>query len=144
MLRLALVLACLAAPASATTVPDALALASAERQRAGLAPLRYDPRLGRAALTQADYMRRRGRMSHTGPNGSSVADRARSAGYRMCHGAENVADGWRSPQSVNRAWMDSPAHRRNILNPRVTEGAVAAVADANGRLFWVMVLGSRC
>ncbi|CTQ48425.1 CAP domain-containing protein [Jannaschia donghaensis] len=141
---LALPVATLSTPAAAATVPEALAMASAARQQAGLPPLRSNARLARAAEAQARHMRSQQKMGHVGPGGNSLSDRARAAGYRMCYGAENVADGWPSVNAVHRAWMNSPSHQKNIMNPNVTEGAVAAVQDGNGRLWWVMVLGSRC
>lgn len=33
---------------------------------------------------------------------------------------ENVATGYTSPESLFRAWMDSPGHRENILRPQFT------------------------
>ncbi len=38
--------------------------------------------------------------------------------------------------NVIRAWMNSPGHRRNILNPKVTEFGVAR-APGN---YWVLVM----
>lgn len=131
-------------PLAADTVPSALALASQERTRAGLPPLRFDPRLAKAAEVQAQFMAGQGRISHKGPRGSRFDQRMRRAGYRLCHGAENVAMGQRSAEAVTTAWMGSQGHRHNILNPNVVDGAVAVAQDANGRLYWAMVLGAPC
>ncbi len=144
MLRSILMVLMLAGPVSAGPVPDALAMASAERQRAGLPPLRHDKRLAAAAEMQARHMALRQRMEHAGPNGSHLSQRIGATGYRLCHGAENVAWGQDSVGEVTRAWMGSPGHRGNILNPNFTEGAVAAVRGPRGRIWWAMVLASRC
>jgi uncharacterized protein YkwD len=46
--------------------------------------------------------------------------------------AENVAFG-QSPDRVVAAWMASPGHRANILNPRDTHLGVGYALDADGR-----------
>lgn len=144
MLRLIAVFLMLAAPGMAGPVPEALSLASAERQKAGLRALTPDARLAAAAEVQARHMALRQRIGHDGPNGSRFSDRIRATGYALCHGAENVAGGQGDARAVTRAWMESAGHRRNILNPRLTQGAVSAVRDARGRLWWAMVLAGPC
>ncbi|WP_179379008.1 CAP domain-containing protein [Jannaschia marina] len=133
-----------ASAATGGSVPDALSQASAERQRVGLPPLTMNSRLAAAAEAQARHMARSQRIGHRGTGGSSFAERIRATGYPLCHGAENVAGGQRDATAVTRAWMTSPAHRANILNPRLTDGAVAAVRDGRGRLWWAMVLAGPC
>ncbi|MEM7489852.1 MAG: CAP domain-containing protein [Pseudomonadota bacterium] len=122
---------------------DALALASAERERRGLAPLTFDTRLAAAARDQAAVMARRGRIGHDGPGGSTVLERVRDAGVAACHMAENVAMGQASAAAVHADWMGSSGHRANILNRNVRSGAVAAV-EGGGRLWWAMVLAGPC
>ena len=41
------------------------------------------------------------------------------------------------------AWMNSPEHRANILNPTYTEIGVAIAMDAAGRLFFTQEFGFR-
>jgi uncharacterized protein YkwD len=56
-----------------------------------------------------------------------------------CYG-ENIAYGQKSPHDVFVAWMNSPGHRANILNPDYRDLGVAETAGPNGPL-WVMELG---
>ncbi|CTQ31639.1 CAP domain-containing protein [Jannaschia rubra] len=144
IVRLVIFLLALGSPAPADTVAEALTLASRERERAGMSALQTDPRLAAAAEAQARYMAARGQIGHDGPQGSSFADRLRGTGYRGCYGAENVAAGQRTPELVTESWMKSDGHRRNILDRRMTHGAVAAVRDDFGRLWWAMVLAGPC
>lgn len=137
-------LCALAVPAGADVMSDALQLASRERARLGLPALRESRQLAAVAETQARHMARRGEVSHRGANGTRLQHRIRSSGYKACFGAENVAAGLRSSQEVTQGWMGSPGHRKNILDPRVREGAVAAVRDGNGRVWWAMVLATPC
>lgn len=60
-------------------------------------------------------------ISHTGPDGSTPGQRLRRCGYNWRHYGENLAAGFSNPDEVMNAWMNSPSHRRNILNPKVRE-----------------------
>lgn len=123
---------------------NALSLASAERQRRGLGGLRGNAQLQRAAQTHADWMARNGLMSHEGAGGSRFSDRIRRTGYDLCYGAENVAFGQRSAEHVMHSWMTSAGHRRNILDPRAADAAVASAVDGAGQVYWAMLLAKPC
>lgn len=123
---------------------ELLRLTNVERQRAGLRPLRLSPQLAQAAQRHAEDMVRNRFFSHTGSNGSSISDRVRSAGYRFSSTGENIAAGAATPEATIRQWMQSPGHRRNILNPSYTEigfGYVNAPGDRY-RHYWVQVFGT--
>jgi uncharacterized protein YkwD len=58
--------------------------------------------------------------SHTRPDGTkfSTAFKEKGINYTVC--GENIAYGknmFKTPEEVFQAWMDSPSHRENILNP---------------------------
>ncbi len=89
-------------------------------------------------------MARNGVMSHQGDKGSKMIDRIRATGYRACFAAENVAMGQRSDRQVMQSWMESPGHRRNILDRRAVQGAVATAVDGAGQTYWVMLLAKPC
>lgn len=108
-----------------------------ERARHGLPPLRRNAQLDQAAQAHAQDLQGR-RLGHTGSDGSSVGDRASRAGYDFRTIAENVASGQRSNAEVTRDWMNSPGHRRAMLDPNSTEFGFARVGDK-----FVLVMGSR-
>ncbi len=65
-------------------------------------------------------------FAHEGRDGSQPAERIRASGYLSGGGAwrigENLAWGTgdlATPRSIMAAWMDSPGHRANILQPAV-------------------------
>ena len=98
-------------------------LVNETRARHGLAPLRPSPALSRAAEAHSADMVARHYFEHVGPGGGSVADRARQAGYirgaRDWSLGEDIGWGTGSlstPAAMVRAWMDSPPHRRVILD----------------------------
>ena len=54
---------------------------------------------------------------------------------------ENVAYGYSSGQAVVAAWMRSPGHRANILEPKYRLIAVGAYQDSSGRWYVSQVFG---
>lgn len=130
--------------ASAVSAGQALSLASAQRAKHGLQPLKPNRRLQRAAQRHANWMARNGVMSHQGANGSQFYERVARAGYRACFTAENVALGQRDAQSVVRAWMNSPGHRRNMLDRLGRDAAVAKAVDGAGQTYWAMLVAKPC
>ena len=107
-----------------------------ERQRAGAAPLSLDSRLMRAAQLHSEYQASIGTMTHEGNGGMGA--RVTAQGYRWSAVAENVARGQASVQQVMNDWMNSPGHRRNLLNPRYTQMGWGR-AGAN---YWTQVFAS--
>lgn len=106
------------------------------RSEAGRAPVSYSEPLARAAERHAKDMLQGGFFSHTGSDGSSVAERVAATGYGWCMVAENIAQGQPDLAEVMEAWAGSPGHNRNMLSSEVTEFALARGRGA----IWVMVL----
>jgi uncharacterized protein YkwD len=117
-------------------------LLNAERRSRGLQTLRPNSTLRSAALEHSRDMVARRYFSHVSPSGDGFADRVRRAGYGSGAGAwtagENLAWGTGTraqAREIVQAWMDSPGHRANILNPRFREiglGIVLGVPDGQG------------
>ncbi|MEI4196410.1 CAP domain-containing protein [Roseovarius sp. E0-M6] len=121
---------------SVTLTRDALSRINDYRAQADAAFLKASPTLASVARAHATDLFTTGSFSHTGPDGSSVGDRARRAGYGFCYIAENIAQGPQTIEEVLSGWMFSPGHRRNMLNPQAEDVGLAR----RGGL-WVMVLG---
>lgn len=101
-----------------------------ERTKRGLKPLTVQNKLSISANSKTDDLFDQQYFEHVSPSGLSVADLAKDAGYEFEIIAENLALGnFGSNQKLVAAWMNSPTHRANILNPKFTEIGVAA---ANG------------
>lgn len=93
-----------------------LVLVNEERQKVGLQPLKFDPEMLVVARDHSRDMFARGYFSHITPEGLSPFDRMKKAKVRFLSAGENLALG----QTLNichRGLMNSPGHRRNILNP---------------------------
>jgi uncharacterized protein YkwD len=101
---------------------EVVQLLNQERAANGLPALRRNEQLDGAAQGHSAAMRDATGggevyMSHSGPDGSSLADRVSRTGYSYYTLGENIAAGQRSPQAVVSAWLNSSGHRANILNP---------------------------
>ena len=115
---------------------DARAFLNAERASKGLQPVRRSSQLTAAAARHARDMSAGPFFSHASANGDTLVDRVRRQGYGYCLVAENIAQGQASEAEVMAGWMQSQGHRRNILDPGVTEFGLAR-APGN---YWVLVL----
>ncbi len=115
-----------------------------ERLAQGLVPLVPSPELDRLSQSHAEDMLTRDYFDHMTPEGDSVVERARQAGYGWKRLAENISRDVALPEETVEQWLQSPAHRANLLNPRVTEVglgfAVGATAVGERRVIWVEVL----
>jgi uncharacterized protein YkwD len=123
------------------TVADAtLCMLNGERADRGLSALRLNDQLKRAALAHGADMVDHLYFSHAGRDGSQPAERIRAVGYLASGGAwrigENLAWGTgdlATPKSIMAAWMNSPGHRANILQPDYREigfGVIAGNPDS--------------
>jgi uncharacterized protein YkwD len=106
----------------------ALDLANRDRSRYGSSTLRPDALLTKAAQRHAEDMLRRNYFSHYSPEGKTPSDRFLAVGGRI-GAAENIfmmrdSSLVNAPIGVNRlkfferGWMQSPGHRRNLLDRR--------------------------
>ncbi|MFB0618015.1 CAP domain-containing protein [Streptomyces sp. AGS-58] len=102
--------------AEAAAAAEVLKLVNDERAKAGFSPLSANSSLTSLAGVFSDDMAARGFFDHTDPDGRTPWDRAARAGITDL-GGENIARGQADAAAVVRAWMDSPGHRANILNP---------------------------
>lgn len=103
----------------------------------GCAKLRLRPKLNKAAQRHAQDMSRKNYFSHTSKDGTSWITRIRRTGWSD-PGGENIARGFSNASSVTSAWMNSPGHRRNIVNCKFRNLGVGYVKS--GR-YWVQDFG---
>ncbi|MCO8270713.1 CAP domain-containing protein [Actinoplanes sp. TRM 88003] len=121
---------------------EVVKLTNAERTAAGCQALRIDNRLIASARAHSTDMANTRTMSHTGSDGSNFVTREVRAGYpKRDAAAENIAYGYKSPQQVVTAWMNSSGHRKNILNCASTEIGVGVVFTSSGTPYWTQNFG---
>lgn len=118
----------------------AAAATNAARRAAGLAAVRPDPVLARAAASHACDMAQRGLMAHRGSSSSGPAARVKSLGYAPQLTAENIAAGPFSLSRVLGEWNRSGGHLQNIRIPQVQEVGIGRAIGSDGRtVFWSAV-----
>ncbi|MBT2478833.1 CAP domain-containing protein [Streptomyces sp. ISL-94] len=95
---------------------EVLALVNQERAAAGCPALTVNAKLTKAAQDHSADMAAHSNMSHTGSDGSDPGQRITRAGYEWRTYGENVAYGYSTAAKVMEGWMNSPGHKRNILD----------------------------
>jgi uncharacterized protein YkwD len=106
-------------------------LVNTERLAQGLAAYSVDSRLTAAARIQAADMACNHFTSHTGSDGSSVRVRVERQGYAWSWIGENFYVGGSGAQTAFDWWMNSTAHRNNLLSPNYTQFGAGYVYDAD-------------
>lgn len=116
-----------------------LCLLNRERLRRGRGVVHSDARLRRAARRHARAMVTGSWFAHTGPDGLDLVARARLVKWpaegRAWQLGENLGEGVGSmatPRGMVRAWMDSSAHRANVLERRFDRLGLAIVVGTPG------------
>ncbi len=144
LLQLALLITLAIPQAHAQSPPEQtlLQLTNQSRAQYHLAPLTWDPALARAARLHATLTARAGGIAqHQYPGEPDLLTRAAHAGARFSTISENVAGNGSTPAEIHDAWMHSPVHRANILDPHLTAIGIAVVPtnhrDTAGLLFAV-------
>jgi len=117
-----------------------LDLLNQQRQKQGLAPLRLDPALNRAAQAQVDDMVARNYYELTSPDGRTLEDWIRDAGYREQLVTEKIIRTDRPPPSLAASWGQYPdPQRMTLLHPEAEELGVG-IGQYQGLPLYVFVL----
>ncbi|MDK6813244.1 CAP domain-containing protein [Corynebacterium sp. UMB6689] len=124
------------APRASASVQGIIKQTNAQRVANGLAPLRVDTNLTNLAQDWANTLSRDGKTRHR-PNYWTHYPAGLPAG------GENVLQAWSdySDARVVQLWMDSPGHRRNLLDPRATSVGIGMAIGADGKLYAVQNFG---
>ena len=117
------------------------------RQSEDRSPVKVDQTLQQTAAKFAEYMARTGKYGHRA-DGRSPAERATAEGYEYCIVLENIAYRTGRLGAIElgehffEGWRDSPEHRRNMLNPNVTQmGVGLAKTSDDETVFAVQMFG---
>jgi uncharacterized protein YkwD len=97
---------------------EVLDLVNKERAKAGLSPLKYYTAGQSAGDIRAKEIVKK--FDHERPDGTSCFTVFDELGISCYSAGENIAWGYITPEAVMDAWMNSPGHRSNILNPNFT------------------------
>jgi uncharacterized protein YkwD len=119
------------------------------REEEGRREVKVDAKLNATARYFASYMARTGDYGHYA-DGSRPEERAAKHSYDYCIVSENIAYYYSTAgittedlmRGFVRGWRRSPEHRKNMLDPDVTEiGAAVARSQQTGYYYSVQMFG---
>lgn len=119
------------------------------RKSEGREKVQVDETLKKTATDFARYMAKTDKYGHRA-NGHSPSERASAHGYDFCIVSENIAyqfktTGFSTEKLATgfvEGWKNSPGHRKNMLEPDVTEtGVGVAQSETTGVFYAVQMFG---
>ena len=109
-------------------------LTNAERQKMGFGAVSENEALDKAAALKAQNMLAENYWAHFAPSGKTPWDFILGSGYKFTFAGENLAKNFYASDDVVKAWMASPSHRDNLLNPKYKDiGIAVAEGVLNGQ-----------
>lgn len=129
------------APEKILTSLAVIVWTNTDRALNGLSPLKENEKLKIAAEAKLNDMFSKQYFDHISPEGFAPADLMKNAGYEFIASGENLAMGnFEDEKKLVEAWMNSPGHRANILNPRFEEiGVAVAKGIFKNKEIWLAV-----
>ncbi len=131
----------------ASIAPEKLVeLTNIRREERELKTLVISPLLMEAAQLKANDMAEKGYFAHTCPDGVTPWHWFDKVGYGYRYAGENLAVNFTEAHQVDKAWMESPTHKKNIVNERFQEiGIATATGEYKGReaIFVVQLFGTK-
>ncbi|MDP4183104.1 MAG: CAP domain-containing protein [Bacillota bacterium] len=115
---------------------EVVRLVNVERAKNGLPALTSNWQLARVARYKSQDMINKNYFSHNSPTYGSPFTMMENFGIKFSAAGENIAYGQRTPAEVMNAWMNSPGHRANILNPSYTNIGVGLAKTSSGVCYW--------
>ena len=118
-------------------------LINEKRREAGLKALEWSETVAKVARLHSQNMADHKFFSHAGLDGSVVSDRADKSGLSKWRAiGENIAYNRGYDQPIEFAverWMQSPSHKRNLLDEQWSESAVGIAVTADGTYYFTQV-----
>jgi uncharacterized protein YkwD len=102
-------------------------LLNQERSARNLNTLDWDMKLETACNHKAEHMIENNYFEHYAPNGTSPWRFIDDANYVYKLAGENLAMDFTTSKSVHDAWMASPTHKDNMLNPDYEDFAICTI-----------------
>jgi len=118
-----------------------VAQTNAQREKFNLPTLKENEILNLTARMKLEDMFEKEYFSHFSPTGEGLEDLMKKGNYDYIVVGENLAMGnFENDAEIVKAWMESPEHRENILNPRYQEIGVAVKQGIfQGKKVWIAV-----
>ncbi|TSA44603.1 CAP domain-containing protein [bacterium] len=114
------------------------------RQVEDIPSLKENGLLDTAAKMKAEDMASKSYFAHTSPDGIDPWYWISKAGYKYSYAGENLAINFSDSIDVIKAWLNSPAHRENMLSQHFTEigiGIAKGTYENKETIFIVQMFG---
>ncbi|MDR1052172.1 MAG: CAP domain-containing protein [Deltaproteobacteria bacterium] len=110
---------------------DVFLLVNKIRRAAGLQPVVWNGSAAKAAQVRA--MEIDSVFSHQRPSGQSWSTVLVESKLWPGLAGENISKGYRTPQDIMDGFLNSPPHRRTILNPQFDQLGVGGLVGRDGQ-----------
>ena len=104
-----------------------ISLTNQARTKAGLPKLNQNAKLSQAATLKSQDIISKDYFAHNSPEGLNSWYWFREVNYSYRVAGENLAIDFNDSESLFTAWMNSPTHKANIMDPKFAEIGIAAV-----------------
>jgi uncharacterized protein YkwD len=106
--------------------------------------LSWESRLAASAAEQARDLALQDRLSHVDSRNRGLGARLRGVGYAAAGAGENLAAGQSAIDDTFQAWLASPSHCANLMQPEYRDVGLACVQRRGSRYqrFWVAHFGA--
>lgn len=111
-------------------------LVNEERGKEELSPLKYSSVAASIAREHSEHMAEHGDLYHSTETDKVYSEELKKRGVSWNWAAENVANGYPTPEAVVEGWMESEGHRKNILSEK---GEYIGVGYSPDGHFWTQV-----
>jgi uncharacterized protein YkwD len=123
------------AQASEINADNVIKYVNEAREKENLPDLKISSKLTDVAMAKVNDMVVHKYFAHTSPDGLTPWYWFEKVGYAYKYAGENLAINYTSAEEEQTAWMNSPTHRKNIMNVNYTEiGVAIAAGEVNGVL----------
>jgi hypothetical protein len=128
------------AHASEITVLRVIELVNQARNHEGLLELPENETLDKIAQDKLGDMLKNNYFAHTSPKGVTPWSWYEKEKYDYKYAGENLAINFLTAENQQKAWMDSPTHKKNIMNPQFQEiGVAVAAGEINNQMAIITV-----
>lgn len=120
-------------------------LANESRLAYNEVPLVRNERLETAARMKGEDMAAKGYFAHNSPEGVTPWHWFKEAGYSFVYAGENLAINFTESRDIQKAWLESPLHRANLLDVHFREIGIATidgVYENNKTIYVVQMFGT--
>ena len=130
-------------PAQPSLAAQSIINVNLKRKDAKVGNLLADPALNRIASARAEDLVKLGELSHITPTYGTTEELFGKFDYSWTAYGENIGAGFTDALEITNAWLESPAHKENLLNPVFTHMGAGTATDQDGKIYWVTLYSKK-